>query len=96
MKRLATVAAAALVLLLATGSVAAQTGGPYDLSWWTVDGGGGESKDLGSGYALMGTAGQPDAWTMGDNDYSLAGGFWSNALIRAGNTIYLPLVVRGS
>ena len=38
------------------GNIAAlaQTAGGYDLTWWTVDGGGGTVS--GGGYALMGTA----------------------------------------
>ena len=46
--------ALAMGLLLA-GVTLAQTGGGYDLSWWTLDGG--EGKVEGDGYTLMGTAG---------------------------------------
>ena len=38
--------------------------GCYDLSWWTVDGGG-ITFNTGSSYTLGGTAGQPDAATSG-------------------------------
>jgi hypothetical protein len=52
----------------------AQTGGPYELSWSTIDGGGGRS--VGGAYALTGTIGQPDAGWMGGGPYELFGGFW--------------------
>lgn len=53
----------------------AQTGGGYDLTWNTIDGGGGTST--GGGYTLSGTIGQPDAGAMSGGSYSLIGGFWS-------------------
>jgi PKD repeat protein len=62
-------------LLLLTGAIIhAQSGGNYDLAWWTVDSGGGSLS--GNGYALSGTAGQPDAGIMEDDGYKLSGGFW--------------------
>ncbi len=52
----------------------AQTGGPYQLTWSTIDGGGGRSS--GGPYTLTGTIGQPDAaWSSG-GQYELLGGFW--------------------
>jgi hypothetical protein len=51
-----------------------QSGGDYDLTWSTVDGGGGISS--GGSYSLSGTTGQPDAaWSEGGT-YELLGGFW--------------------
>lgn len=47
----------------------------YDLTWHTIDGGGGTSS--GGDFVLSGTIGQPDAGTMTGGDYVLAGGFWS-------------------
>lgn len=48
--------------------------GQYDLSWSTIDGGGGTSS--GGPYVVMGTSGQADAaWSAG-GDYELLGGFW--------------------
>lgn len=46
----------------------------YDLSWYTVDGGGGEST--GGDFALRGTAGQADAGALAGGDYGVLGGFW--------------------
>jgi hypothetical protein len=80
-----------LVVLLVVVSVAlAQTGG-YDLSWWTVDGGGGTLA--GGSYTLSGTAGQPDAGVLAGGGYTLSGGFWGGAGPGAYD-VYLPLVVR--
>ena len=81
-------------LLLASGVVLASAGGPYDLSWWTVDGGGYTFSSSG-GYTLGGTVGQPDAGTMTGDDYTLGGGFWGGGAA-AEYSIYLPLVLRQS
>ncbi len=70
----------------------AQTGGGYDLTWWTVDGGGGTLQ--GEGYTLMGTVGQPDpAPALTGGAYRLVGGFWPGATSRRA-FVYLPLVLR--
>jgi hypothetical protein len=63
---------ALLALLLFVWLAFAQGG--YDLSWWTVDGGGGEST--GGSYTLGGIIGQPDAGALSGGDYTLAGGLW--------------------
>jgi hypothetical protein len=67
----------------------------YDLSWWTVDGGGGSSGAAGS-YALDGTAGQPDPGpALSGGDYRLEGGFWGGGLSGVSwYHIYLPLLAR--
>ena len=73
--------------------VLAQSGGGYDLTWSTIDGGGGTSS--GGGYVLGGTVGQPDAGTMTGGIYTLAGGFWSGGV--SGTTsryVYLPIILR--
>jgi hypothetical protein len=54
--------------------VLADSGGPYELSWYTIDGGGGQSS--GGQYVLTGTIGQPDAGYAGGGNYELLGGFW--------------------
>ncbi len=48
-------------------------GGDFDLSWYTIDGGGGTST--GDGFVLRGTIGQPDAGTLSGGDFELRGGF---------------------
>ncbi len=62
------------LVLVVTKNSNAQTGGTYDLTWSTIDGGGGRST--GGTYTLEGTIGQPDAGLMSGGDYVLAGGFW--------------------
>jgi hypothetical protein len=47
----------------------------YDLSWNTVDCGGGTST--GGTFSLTGTAGQPDAGAMSGGTFTLSGGFWA-------------------
>ncbi len=66
-----------LITLLAVVPVLAQTGGLFDLSWHSIDGGGSSS---GGGYALSGAAGQPDAGVSAGGDFTLASGFWSGGL----------------
>jgi len=78
------------LLLLLAGIALAQTGGGYDLTWSTIDGGGAMFSTGGS-YALGGTVGQSDAGALSGGGYTLTGGFWSGM---PGSQIYLPLVVR--
>lgn len=62
------------LLLAAARTAPAQ---PYDVSWWTVDGGGAMGI-AGSPYAVSGTIGQPDAGgPFAAGAYSLSGGFWT-------------------
>ena len=89
------------LLLLAAAPALAQSGGGYqvtrsgyDLSWSTIDGGGGTFSTGGS-YTLGATAGQPDAGLLAGGDYTLGGGFWGGgALAAPQHVIYLPLVLR--
>ena len=68
---IARLAISTMLLIVLAGSSA---NGQYELSWYTIDGGGGRSS--GGPYTLMGTIGQPDAaWSSGGN-YELLGGFW--------------------
>jgi hypothetical protein len=65
-------------LLLVASPVLAMSGGDYEISWSTIDGGGGRST--GGDFVLTGTIGQPDAGEMSGGDYTLSGGFWPGAL----------------
>lgn len=81
------------VLLLSAGLVALAQDG-YELSWWTVDGGGGTFSS-GGGYTLGGTAGQPDAGVLAGGGYTLGGGFWRGGeALPPTHEIYLPVVLR--
>ncbi len=63
------------LFLLLPVFVLGQTGGQYELSRSTIDGGGGVS--IGGKYIIMDTIGQPDAGVMSGVGYELFGGFWS-------------------
>ena len=86
--------AALLICLLAVWTVAvgvrSASGDPYDLSWHTIDGGGGISTD--GTYILRGTIGQPDAGIMSNGTYTLVGGFWGGGA--AQYRLYLPLILK--
>lgn len=65
-------------MLIALAALAPLAGGSdYDLTWHTIDGGGGVSS--GGSFQLVGTIGQPDAGAMSGGTYVLAGGFWSGS-----------------
>ena len=69
----------------------AQTGGTYDLSWNSIDGGG-ATFATGGNYSLGGTIGQADAGVLSGGAYTLTGGFW--AALNTGGSTYLPLIRR--
>ncbi len=70
----------------------AQSGGGYDLTWSTIDGGG-MMYATGAVYTLGGTIGQPDAGaTLSGGGYTLVGGFWGGAASLY--KVYLPLVTK--
>ena len=70
----------ALTAWLALASLAqAQSGGPYDLSWHKIAGGGGASS--GDRFTINGTIGQPDAGTHLGGNFRLEGGFWSGVQV---------------
>jgi len=76
MSRLIILATCLLMFMLPSLS---QGEGPYEISWYTIDGGGGMSS--GGPYVLMGTIGQPDAdWSSGGK-YELLGGFLPDGLL---------------
>ncbi len=93
--RAAILLAALVIALLAGGVVWAQTGGAYDLTWNTIDGGGATFSSGGTGttYELGGTIGQADAGRLSAGAYELDGGFWGGA-IGSKFTIYLPATMR--
>lgn len=88
-----------VVLLLAVaGGAFAQTGGNYDLTWWTVDSGGSGGGDAGKqiaggAYELLSTVGQPEgAAIIGGGAYVLRSGFWPGYAINY--DVYLPIVFK--
>ncbi|MCB0202231.1 MAG: hypothetical protein KDI03_19355 [Anaerolineae bacterium] len=76
MKHIIPLLAALALLLIPAAGVHAQSGGTFQLDWFTADGGGaiglsGGTFDLGS------TAGQPDAAAAAGGNFTLQGGFWN-------------------
>ena len=65
----------AILLIILCSSIISIAGDPqYKLTWYTIDGGGGQSS--GGQYVLMGTIGQPDAAYSSSGNYQVLGGFW--------------------
>jgi len=65
-----------IVVCAGVAALAPLSGGDFDLSWHTIDGGGGTST--GGGFELAGTIGQHDAGqTMTGGNFTVTGGFWA-------------------
>jgi hypothetical protein len=95
MKRFSLILLALALIALSSGARApgGDTAQGYDLSRWTVDGGGGS---VGAGtYRVVGTIGQPDAGpALTAGGYTLVGGFWSGVSSLERYPLYLPLLLR--
>lgn len=80
-----------LALLLIAASLAEAEA--FDLSWWTVNSGGGTSHQS-AAYSLDGSIGQPNpSPALSGSNFTLQGGFWGVGETGASNRfIYLPLV----
>ncbi|MEO6060600.1 MAG: hypothetical protein ABIQ99_01525 [Thermoflexales bacterium] len=72
-------------------TASAQTGGGYDLTWNSIDGGG-ATFSTGGGYSLGGTIGQADAGATSGGSYSLSGGFWAG--VPASYNAFVPIALR--
>lgn len=68
---------AAIVTVALTGLAQSASAQPFDISWYTIDAGGGTSSA--GGFELSGTIGQHDPGVMSGGQYTLTGGFWSGA-----------------
>jgi len=66
----------------------AQSGGQFDLSWFTIAGGGGTSS--GGQFHLRGTVGQREAGALSGGNFKLEGGFWSGITVQ--QTLGAPLL----
>ena len=77
-KKSAKILATAVCGLTTCAALGAWLGRDFDLSWYTIDGGGGSSS-TGGDFELSRTIGQPDASEMSGGDFTLAGGFWPGA-----------------
>ena len=79
-----------IALPLSIAPAAAQSGGGYQLTWSTVDGGG-AMNSTGGAYSLSGTIGQPDAGASSAGAYTLVGGFWGGLQSAVSNSLHLFL-----
>jgi hypothetical protein len=91
MKHLSVMLPIAALLLFGVGTARAQTGGGYDLTWNSIDGGG-TTFSIGGGYSLGGTIGQADAGASSGGSYSLRGGFWAG--VPANYSAFVPVTFR--
>ncbi len=89
-KRIVILAVLLAVVILVPGALAQ---GGYELTWWTVDGGG---IQAGGGYGLASTTGQHEALAWSGGGYTLVGGFWPGGGDTLGEeyTVFLPVVMR--
>ena len=78
-----------VVLVTSVPHAMAQSGGNYDLTWNTIDGGGAMSA-TGGAFELSGTIGQMDAGNMSGGTFTLTGGFWHDS----SDPLFLPLIDR--
>lgn len=62
----------------ADGIAAASARQGFDMSWWSVDGGGDHST--GGDFALTAAIGQPESGATGTCSQALDGGLWSGVL----------------
>jgi len=81
-----------VALAVSNATVTAQSGGIYELTWSTIDGGGAMNL-TGGAYTLSGTAGQFDAGSQSGGTYALGGGFWTSieAVVNS-LKLYLPMI----
>ncbi len=98
MKRLLFLIPIVVVLLIGLTSINSHTASAspeavtYDLSWYTIDGGG-ATFSAGGSYSLGGTIGQFDAGTLSTGSYIMIGGFWGGM---TQYNVYLPLVLKNA
>lgn len=63
----------------------------YEISWYTIDGGGAQELSGGS-YTLSGTIGQFDAGSQSGGAYQLNGGYWVDVF--GYRRLYLPVILK--
>jgi len=83
-----------LILSLMVATAPSLAGDGWQIPWWTVDSGGGESTA--NNYSVTGTIGQPDTATLSSGNYILTGGFWQSpgSVSPQEHLSYLPLLRR--
>ena len=85
---------ALLSLLIGIVTLAyAQVNNSYNLSWYTVDGGG--NRLAGGSFVMLSTAGQPEAGSaLSGGDFRLNDGFWAGGASAIQYAVFLPLIMR--
>lgn len=86
-----------VLTFLGTAGVYAQSGGPYELAWSSIDSGGGTMTA--GAYGLTSAIGQPEPGaTQSGGSYSLNGGVVdagsAGQAAPGGQRVFLPLVLR--
>lgn len=99
MKRVIPLIVPLAALLVVISSAFAQSGGTYNLQWFSVDGGGG--KSTGGTFSVTGIAGQPEAGLLSGGVYKLTGGFMgtslpNNAVVLASNQEGVQVIETGA
>jgi hypothetical protein len=85
-------AAVLLLLILVFFTVVLAQSGQFDLTWHSIDGGGGSSG--GGEFVLRGAIGQPEAGSLSGGDFTLGGGFLVQQLSSDSleKVVFLPLL----
>ena len=81
MKKTITTTLSILTILITAIAFAQSSGGDFEITKSTIDGGGGTSS--GGDFTVTGTIGQPDAnpQISTGGGFALTGGFWADATI---------------
>ncbi len=80
---------AIIAFMLLVGDTLVQSGGSYEVTAFSIDGGHGES--CGGNFTVAGIMGQPDAGTLTGSTYTLEEGMYPNA---ASCYVYLPIILK--
>ncbi len=89
-RRISTGVAVLLAALLLVSIASAQNSASFDLSWYTLAGGG--DRVASTSYAMNGTVGQAMAGPSDSTSHRLPSGYWQNWLDYA---VFLPLILKG-
>jgi len=83
-----------LLILLAATPAFAQSGGGYDLSWSSLEGGSAQSSN-GGGFSLAGNISKLEPYPSSNEGFQLVSGFRpSGGVLQVGYSIFLPLILR--
>lgn len=98
MKQIRITLGLAALLLLGTLPATAAPTQPYQISHYTIDGGGARWGNHGDRFQLSGTIGQADSTgVLAVGPYTYSGGFWRTVAqvnSTGANQLFLPLVSR--